>query len=563
MIPFRTLTIYFTVALFFITTPTAARALYLDGMDGNDSANGLTTATAWKSLTKANAFAYQPGDSLLFRRGSRQTGQFAPANGSGTAQAPIFVGAYGTGARPLVEAEGLSQDAVVIQNRNYWTLTTLEITNTGAARPTGSGNLRRTGIRVTTDNFGIMRGIVLRDLIVRDVNGSLVKHNTNEGHGILFSATGSTTVNGQLSRFDSLVIEDCRLAHTDRNGISQYTSNGSRSTRVVIQRNLLEDIGGDGIKIWGSDYALVERNTLRGGRMRAQDHAAGMWPFEAKGTVIQFNEVSGMRGTVDGMAYDADYRCDSTLIQYNYSYNNEGGFILMCAPGNSYSTNTVVRYNISVNDGVNSARVIQLGGKITNTRIYNNTFYIPGHKDVPIIASNEWDGGNADSTFFYNNIFHVAPGGRGSYVWDKSTRNYFGHNVFSGNHSGWPTADSSAILTPPDFASPGDTLPGPAGPESYKLLQAIGSSPGSGRFISNNGGRDFFGNPLPIGAPSVGAHQIAGPIGIRPKSEVRIPGKRAASSGRSVDVRGVVRDPLNEDSKDADRTVVPLFTLPE
>ena len=50
---------------------------------------------------------------------------------------------------------------------------------------------------------------------------------------------------------------------------------------MVIRNNLLEDIGGDGIKIWGSNGALVEHNIIRGGRMRAQDAAAGIWPFDS------------------------------------------------------------------------------------------------------------------------------------------------------------------------------------------------------------------------------------------------------------------------------------------
>jgi hypothetical protein len=356
-----------------------------------------------------------------------------------------------------------------------------------------------------------------------------VKHNTNEGHGILFSSTGNTMVGDELSRFDSLLIEDCRLARTDRNGISQYTSNGTRSTKVIIRNNLLEDVGGDGIKIWGSNYSLVEHNVVRGGRMRAQDHAAGIWPFEAVGTVIQFNEVSGMKGTTDGMAYDADYRCDSTYIQYNLSHDNEGGFILLCAPGNSYSRNTVVRYNISIRDGIDAARVIQLGGKITNTRIYNNTFYTGPLQNVPLISSNEWDGGNADSTYFYNNIFYVEAGGRVSYVWDKSKNNFFDNNLFYGNHALRP-ADPRALTMRPSFVNPGDSTS-----ESYRLTTQPDSL--SARSIPANGGRDYFGNPLPATGPfTVGAHQFPWPTFLRPGS-MSIPFKTDHDS--RYDARGV------------------------
>jgi hypothetical protein len=87
---------------------------------------------------------------------------------------------------------------------------------------------------------------------------------------------------------------------------------------------LLEDIGGDGIKLWGTNGGLIERNIIRGARMRCGtgEAAAGIWPFESDDTVIQFNQVSGMKGTQDGQAYDSDYGCRRTLFQYNYSYQN-------------------------------------------------------------------------------------------------------------------------------------------------------------------------------------------------------------------------------------------------
>ena len=522
-----------------------ARRLHVDAGGGNDAADGLTPATAWRSLEKVNAFDYQPGDSLLFRRGERWGGQLNPANGEGTAQHPVFVGAYGTGDRPRIDGEGLFQDAVVLRNRSYWILTTLEVTNLGAARAVAS---RRTGIRVVTDGFGVMRGIRLRDLVVRDVNGSNVKHNTQEGHGILFAATGGTGAGGEPSRFEDLIIEDCRLERTDRNGISQYTSNGSRSTGVVIRRNLVEDVGGDGIKIWGSDDALVEHNVVRNGRMRAEDHAAGIWPFESDRTVIQFNTVSGMRGTADGQGYDADYRCDGTVIQYNYSFHNEGGFILLCAPGNSYSSNTIVRYNISVGDGVDSARVFQLGGAITGTRIYNNTVYIKAGQNVPMITSNWWDGGRADDTRFYNNIFHVAAGGRVTYDLSVSTNHVFDRNAWYGNHVGRPV-DTRAVLgreTP--FVDPGSAGAGMGGAAAYRLARAD-SLLAAGRVIPGNGGRDFFGNPLPDGAPYLGAHQYSEPVSLR----ARRPGGTVLNVLRHVDARGIAVPATRRDALPAGR----------
>lgn len=76
---------------------------------------------------------------------------------------------------------------------------------------------------------------------------------------------------------------------------------------------------------------------------------AAIWPHSSNDALIQFNEVSNTRFVGgDGQAFDVDYNCDNAIVQYNYSHDNEGGFLLLMESAN-YVT---VRYNISVNDGV-------------------------------------------------------------------------------------------------------------------------------------------------------------------------------------------------------------------
>ena len=66
---------------------------------GNDAADGLTPATAWRSVEKVSATAFQPGQTVLFERGGEWRGRLS-ASSSGTAAAPIVYGAYGDGAKP-------------------------------------------------------------------------------------------------------------------------------------------------------------------------------------------------------------------------------------------------------------------------------------------------------------------------------------------------------------------------------------------------------------------------------------------------------------------------------
>jgi hypothetical protein len=82
--------------------PTAARTFHVDCREGRDGANGRRSTTAWRSLARANRATLRPGDSLLLRRGCRWKGPLL-VTWSGTAEAPITIGAYGTGAPPTIE----------------------------------------------------------------------------------------------------------------------------------------------------------------------------------------------------------------------------------------------------------------------------------------------------------------------------------------------------------------------------------------------------------------------------------------------------------------------------
>ncbi len=485
------------ICLAFNALTSSAATYHVDSQAGDDSRSGTSPAEAWKNLDRVNQQVFQPGDQLRFKAGTRYTGQLKP-QGSGKIEGdkavPIFLGKYGGGPPPRIDGEGLFLDTLLLRNVEFWEVQDLEITNLGTNRAPW-----RTGIHVVSDGFGTMRHIHLGGLFVHDVNGDLRK--SQEGCGIFFESRG-----GNQSHFDDLVIGGCRVFRADRNGICQRTSSGARSLHVVIVNNYLEDIGGDGIKPWGSNGALVEHNVVRGGRMRCQDAAAGIWPWDCDDTVIQFNEVSGMKGTDDGQGFDSDYRCRNSLFQYNYSHDNDGGFFLICTPGNSYCEGTVIRYNISQNDGLNSSHgVFHFGGGAKNTWIYNNTIYIGAKQDLALLNFTEWSRGNAANTHFCNNIFYVD--GSVTNKWGKSTNNVFENNVYFGNHRNRPE-DAGAITSQPPLARPGSGAGGFETLLGYRLRAGV--NPPRGRVIPNNGGRDFFGQPVPADRPPcIGASEIS------------------------------------------------------
>ena len=489
---------------------------YIDGARGDDQQDGKTPDRAWKTLERVNGILFAPGDRILFKAGSVFSGQLAPS-GSGKEGAPIVIDKYGTGEMPRINAEGRFHEALLLENQEYWEVSDLELTNQGKSRQG-----YRYGVRVAAWDFGSMRHIQLKHLFIHDVNGS-VRKGRSEGHGILWENGGKIT----RSRFEGLLIEQCHLLRTDRNGICGSSAHSERndwfpSLNVIIRNNLLEDIGGDGIKPFGCDGVLVERNRLDGANRRAPDYSAGMWPWSCDNSVFQSNEVSGVKGTRDGQAFDSDGNCQGTIFQYNYSHDNEGGFLMICDDGGwkePYSVGnrkTIVRYNISQND---AARTFHLTGPVKDVRIYNNTIFIGPAMDLPLFLFTDYRGW-ADGVYVANNIFYVAGKTQyshgtwkhldGSYVvapgFAQSRNIKFENNFYFGHHAD-PPPDSNRRTADPLLVGPGSGARGFDSLRGYKLKDG---SPcvGIGVSITDNGGLDFWGGTLTPGKnPSIGAYE--------------------------------------------------------
>jgi hypothetical protein len=493
-------------------TPLTGTTYYVDSSSGNDRRPGISPESPWKTLAKINATTFHPGDRILFKSDGKWTGQLWP-KGSGTADHPITIDKYDGDALPVINGAGLVEDAVLLKNQEYWEISNLEVTNTGTTTA-----LRR-GVDVVAENVGELHHIYLHDLKVHDVNGSL-KEKANGG--IHYRSTGDT----KPSRFIDLRIENNRIWHVDRSGIFGWSTHWIRtkwypSLGVVIRNNVLDDIAGDGIVNVATNGALVEYNVVSHASQRSQDYNVGIWPWSADNTVIQYNEVYGMRGQHDAEGFDSDWNSRNTIIQYNYSHDNEGGFLLICNEG-SQSPNesagnvgTIVRYNISQND---RHRAIKLSGPVKNTLIYNNTIYIGKDETVDLILHTDWTGWASD-TYIYNNIFYVEGKAQfgygvignedGSYVTSpgagKSSNNVYDYNLYYGVA---PADDKHALTADPLLRNPGHGGIGRQTLAGY-ALQIHSPAVNSGTDIESDGGKDFFGTTVPrCGSADRGASEL-------------------------------------------------------
>ncbi|HCH65630.1 MAG: hypothetical protein CL927_19450 [Deltaproteobacteria bacterium] len=71
---------------------------YVDGLGGSDADSG-SIDQPWKTLDAVSSRTFEPGDRILFKRGTSYSG-CVTIRGDGTPSAPITIGAYGTGPPP-------------------------------------------------------------------------------------------------------------------------------------------------------------------------------------------------------------------------------------------------------------------------------------------------------------------------------------------------------------------------------------------------------------------------------------------------------------------------------
>jgi hypothetical protein len=217
-------------ALLLLAAWVAAETYHVDPA-GNDAANGLTPATAWRSVAAVNKAALEPGDSVLFKRGGLwREALVIPA--SGTAQAPITIAAYGAGAKPRFSGS----DPVPAT----------------AFRDAGGGTY---AADVASPVNAVLRGTTfLFDTQGRPIGEVPESYTWNAG---VLTVRSTTDPRAGKEPWSVCVRED--LVH----------SNGKE--HLVIRDLMVEDSakagGGYGVRIMGSRHVLVERiEVLRAGK---------------------------------------------------------------------------------------------------------------------------------------------------------------------------------------------------------------------------------------------------------------------------------------------------------
>lgn len=572
---------------------------YVDSENGNadKNATGTSKDDAFKTLAQVNAVNLEPGDQVRFKKGSVFNGEALhfTKEDSGSADAPVVISTYGdeSAARPQINTNGQGRwnlnygnpldnqnhkwkgevsSCILIEDTEYIEINGLELTNNRATdkvpETDSNGNVRdyndayamdRTGVAGVAKDNGTVDHIVLNDLYIHDVTGNVYnKHMTNGGIYFIMEKPTNEATTG-VARYNDVQIKNCYLDTVNRWGIAVgYTYQWGRFTnaslsdevmstygasKVVIENNYLNNVGGDAITTMYCDNPLIQYNVSENAakqinttdysrqqpRLDANGNetgkqgvnagrvAAGIWPWKCKNAIFQYNEcfatLNASSGNGDGQPWDADYG-DGTNYQYNYSHGNTASTIMFCGPE---SINNTFRYNISQNEDMGP---LDPAGNTGNCQVYNNTFYIKAGLNTIWHRSH----GNGGPVTAENNIFYFA-GSTPATVsnWNPSNNKVFDNNLYY-NVSNYPT-DANAVKVSAGTAVLVDAGSGPVAAaedkqarlhedptattkfDGYKLA-ANSPAINAGKVIVDRNGysidHDFFGHAI-TAVPEIGA----------------------------------------------------------
>ncbi|MGW6413823.1 right-handed parallel beta-helix repeat-containing protein [Streptomyces sp. NPDC055055] len=486
---FAAVTLALGVTLALAAAPASAEGTTTHVDCSRPTAGDGSQAAPFNSVAQANGRTYAPGDTLAFASGATCTGSLAP-RGSGTAAAPITLTSYGAGALPVIDGGGAAS-AVTLTDQDHWRISGLRLTNPAATLA------RRTGLRISATDGKAHRGYDIGGLVIDHVAGQTNKNSPTtedfvQSAGIVTGATGTG------STLNDVHVHDNRISDTGGGGLKiRVGAMAVKGTGVLVENNVVKDVGGDGIIVSYADAPLIQYNNASGVGNGVYPFSggnfAGIWVLGDHNPTIQKNAVYGITrmSVADSQAFDCDWGNTGTCtIQYNFSRDNIGGFFLDCdGCGTIGAAKQVIRYNISEND----CRMSSVSAGRSALHMYNNVFYCTDRKlsitlpDESVVENNIWVG-TADSRL---------PTAAGvSWLW----------NVFQGV----PRPTANGIVGDPMFVNPGtggDTIDSVDG---YRL-RATSPALNNGSVVSGNGGRDYWANPVSMTAkPHRGAYNGPG-----------------------------------------------------
>ncbi|MBP8255687.1 MAG: right-handed parallel beta-helix repeat-containing protein [Opitutaceae bacterium] len=259
--------------LFFALASTAvgARATtYFVSVSGDDSNEGTSTDTPWKTLNKVSATAFKPGDRIFFKRGDTWTasngGEQLTVSSSGASdQERIVYGTYGEGTKPIFDGFRLSGRGASASGKRYVTLQDLDFRRSSqqGVDLQSCSHVSVLRVDVTSNGKGpainARRGgfILIDGCVVTDAKSNGIHFGGSATERIHDSTIQNCTVNGTRAN-DGIVI------HADSSA-----EQNPAGTNFLIRHNTATGCAEQGFDITTGKNVSLEHNRSHGNRAGA------------------------------------------------------------------------------------------------------------------------------------------------------------------------------------------------------------------------------------------------------------------------------------------------------
>lgn len=514
---------------------------YLDSTNGLDTNAGTSTDAAWKTISKLNTAmsggTIIAGDTVLFCRGQTFAGSVT-VGVSGTSGSVLTFGAWGTGARPIIDG-GANLRTFVFSSRSYLEISSLNLTN-GAysgfytnggssyviiadcvvSNSGSSGAFALAGgslLSITISNCSATGGAYgILCLNCTNISSLTVSGCTFSGHttkGIRLDATGSA-----VTAFSNVSIFETTVENTT--GIGVYLAG---CTNIALTNCIVRDNTYDGLYILGSSATpssaiTVTGCTVTGNGTNSRQNGISLVGDTGTNQNCTFYQTTSSNNYGDGFNVHgtwANVICDSCVADENgvdgtindgdgYTWHDTAtGTIRYCLARNNKKTaiahvassNVDHHHNILVHNTNGTFPIVSLGYvgySYAGTYTFNNnTIYSGGQTGIGLYT--DTTGGTITAK---NNIIYGCNYGFKHNSGTLTESNNCAYGAATSNFSGFAKS-ATDIEYNPRFTDPANG--------DFTISTRTSPVIGVGANLAFT--RDYAGTPIP--GPDIGACQFS------------------------------------------------------
>jgi len=492
---------------------------YISASTGNDANNGVAPKTPWKSFVPLDKVNLAPGDRVILKQGDVW---YEPLHlhGSGAAGKEIIVGPDGSSQEPtIIQAGTKAHAAISMPDVSHCKVQNLEISNWHPfyRQRYCCGLEAGTWLTPEVNNLTLDHLFVNKLRCGQGRGGSAKGFSDGGGMGIRVAGSGlrrfiegkpGKNVKERMGWARGIRVTNCVIEDVETMGIVL-----THVDDFVVSHNRTDKIGRIALLSTCLTNGVVSHNHFkRAGWYFTCGDNAHIGCYAGKHVVFEHNVIDRTINTASGQAFNFD-GCDSYVVQYNYLKDSDAGSFVL----NHGAPDNIFRYNICeglTREDLRREWLRNLGG--ARTQVYNNTVYLRKGQTPTLSKNDRGVGGNTPvrGLLFCNNVFYNAEGlsrDEEGFQLHRATKGaediVITHNLYyrASDDDFRDLKDAAPVFADPLFQGP----VGKGNPEAYRLKPGS-LCIGAGKVVKDNGGKDFFGNPVPANAPpTMGAFQEA------------------------------------------------------